>query len=111
MGKYASQTSSHQQSTKYAGGRRRLTLWMCFMVLFVGWAGYTLINQSSQIAEINNELVKKEDTKAEIDQSVLQLEHEVNRLQDPEYIGQLARKEYGLYRPEETPIRPDVSSP
>ncbi|WP_438348300.1 FtsB family cell division protein [Paenibacillus sp. FA6] len=111
MSKYASQTSRSQQSTKYAGGRRRLVIWMCFMIFFLGWAGYTLMNQRSQIADINMELVKKERTQAESDQSVLQLEYEVNRLQDPEYIGQLARKDYGLYRPEETPIRPDVSSP
>lgn len=110
MGKYASQTTN-QQSTKYVGGRRRLSLWMLFMVLFMSWAGYTLFNQNSQIAETNAELVKKQATKAESDKSVQQLEYEVNRLQDPEYIGQLARKEYGLYRPEEIPIRPDVSSP
>lgn len=111
MGKYASQTLNNQQATKYAGGRRRLSLWMCFMVLFMGWAGYTLLNQNSQIAVTSDELVKKQATKAESDESVSQLEYEVNRLQDPEYIGQLARKEYGLYRPEEIPIRPDVSSP
>ncbi|OAB42725.1 FtsB family cell division protein [Paenibacillus glacialis] len=111
MGKYASQTSVNQGSTKYAGGRRRLSLWMCFMVLFMSWAGYTLFNQNSQIADTNAELVKKQAAKAASDEAVLQLKHEVNRLQDPEYIGQLARKDYGLYRPEEIPIRPDVSSP
>ncbi|AOZ92807.1 FtsB family cell division protein [Paenibacillus crassostreae] len=111
MGKYASQASSQQQSIKNAGGRRRLILWICFMLLFLCWAGYTLINQRSQIADMNMELINKETTKTETDQTVLQLEYEVNRLQDPEYIGQLARKDYGLYRPEETPIRPDISSP
>ncbi|OAB43448.1 FtsB family cell division protein [Paenibacillus antarcticus] len=111
MGKYASQTTVNQGSTKYAGGRRRLSLWMCFMVLFMGWAGYTILSQNSQIAVTNAELIEKQAAKAATDKSVLELNYDVNRLQDPEYIGQLARKDYGLYRPEEIPIRPDVSSP
>ncbi|MHA0857621.1 FtsB family cell division protein [Paenibacillus sp. CMAA1364] len=111
MGKYASQTSRQQQSNKYVGGRRRLAIWIGFMVLFLSWAGYTLVNQMSQIADMDTQLVEKGQVQAELDKTVSQLEHEVNRLQDPEYIGQLARKDYGLFRPEETPIRPDVSSP
>jgi cell division protein DivIC len=38
-------------------------------------------------------------------QSLDQLEYELNRLKDPEYIGQIAMKKYGLYKPGEIPVR------
>lgn len=111
MAKYAVQSQTKQKSTKYAGVRRRLTLWMTFMVFFMGWAGYTLLAQSSQIADKSDQLSEKKAKNAEVEKSLVNLQYEVNRLQDPEYIGQLARKEFGLYKPEETPIRPDISNP
>ncbi|MGF7049709.1 cell division protein DivIC [Paenibacillus sp. DS2015] len=111
MAKYAVQSQTKQQSTKYAGARRRLTLWMTFMVFFMGWAAYTLLTQNSQIADKSDQLSEQQAKTAAVEKSLTDLQYEVNRLQDPEYIGQLARKEFGLYKPEETPIRPDISSP
>lgn len=69
------------------------------MILFMGWAGYTFIDQNSQIADKSSELSKKLRLEAQTTQTKAQLERDVKRLNDPEYIGQLARKKYGLYLP------------
>ncbi|MWV47566.1 septum formation initiator family protein [Paenibacillus sp. HJL G12] len=120
MGKYAAKeqarrqtvkTTQESKSDKSAGARRRIWIWSAFMVIFLGWAGYTLISQQSQIADKSAELAKKTSEQQMTKQSQDQLTTEVKRLNDPEYIGQLARKNYGMYLPGETPIRTEETSP
>ncbi|WP_211749452.1 septum formation initiator family protein [Paenibacillus sp. Marseille-Q4541] len=94
------------QKSKVTGARRRIMLWLAFMVCFTGWAGYTFYNQSTQMADKSAKLAEAKGSKAETDQALEELKQEVNRLQDPEYIGQIARKKYGMYLPGETPIYP-----
>lgn len=79
-------------------------LWLAFMVCFTGWAGFSFFNTSSQIADKSAKLTEVKGTQAEKEQTLEELKQEVNRLQDPEYIGQIARKKYGMYLPGETPI-------
>ncbi|GIO58259.1 MULTISPECIES: FtsB family cell division protein [Paenibacillus] len=121
MGKYAAspaqtrpqttQKNDKQPAGHHAGARRRIFLWLTFMILFMGWAGYTFIDQNSQIADKSSELSKKLKLEAQTTQTKAQLERDVKRLNDPEYIGQLARKKYGLYLPGETPIHAESTSP
>jgi len=93
-----------EQATKYTGARKRIRLWMMFMVLFFGWGIYTFIHQTVTLA---SERVKLEDNqKLHQDTKLLQtqLEQEIARLNEDEYIGQIARKTLDMYPPGETPI-------
>ncbi|MCJ8015066.1 septum formation initiator family protein [Paenibacillus sp. KQZ6P-2] len=119
MGKYAAKeqertqarTTQDSKTVQNAGARRRLMIWLTFMVVFMGWAGYTLISQHSQIADKSTELDKKKSEQQMTNQTQDQLKTEVKRLNDPEYIGQLARKNYGMYLPGETPIHTEETNP
>ncbi|WP_435923262.1 FtsB family cell division protein [Paenibacillus sp. DYY-L-2] len=93
------------KSPKSTGARRRIRLWMGFMAVFIGWACYTYIAQSGEIGAKADQLAQQQATKEENEQILNQLKYELNRLQDPEYIGQIAMKKYGLYKPGEIPVR------
>lgn len=105
MGKKTRESSSKQAPVKSAGARRRIRLWMTFMALFIGWAGYTYMDQSGEIGVKANQLEERMTVRTENEQVLVQLKYELNRLKDPEYIGQIAMKKYGLYRPGEIPVR------
>ncbi|MMZ60446.1 Cell division protein FtsL [compost metagenome] len=94
-----------QVPAKPAGARRRIRLWMSFMIVFIGWAGYTYFAQAGQIGAKSEQLSTYQASKAASEQSFNQLKYELDRLKDPEYIGQIAMKKYGLYRPGEIPVR------
>lgn len=96
--------TNNQSSQGNNGARRRLRIWMLFMVLFLGWAIYTFIMQSIHLAEKKEELAQHQVQKQKADAAFAQSQSEVKRLEDPEYIGQVARKQYGMYLPGETPI-------
>ncbi|GGH39646.1 FtsB family cell division protein [Paenibacillus segetis] len=98
-------TNKGQASSSSTGARRRLRLWAGFMIIFLGWAGYTYIAQSGEIEAKSQQLAERETSMATSKQSLDQLEYELNRLKDPEYIGQIAMKKYGLYKPGEIPVR------
>lgn len=93
---------------KSAGAKRRLMLWMTFVIVFVIWAGYTFLVQNAQISDKSSNLAAQQTSKEETQKKLDQLKYEVSRLKDPEYIGQLARKK-GYYLPEETPIQVEES--
>ncbi|MDR0270146.1 septum formation initiator family protein [Paenibacillus sp.] len=120
MGKYAAKEQARTSKAKMnqenkaeqkAGARRRILIWVSFMVIFMLWATYSFISQQSQIADKSAELAKKKVEQDNTEKSKQQLTYEVKRLKDPEYIGQLARKNYGMYLPGETPIHTEESSP
>lgn len=77
---------------KSAGAKRRLMLWMTFMIVFVIWAGYTFLVQNAQISDKSSHLATQQASKEDTLKKLEQLKYEVSRLNDPEYIGQLARK-------------------
>ncbi|MDU5947168.1 MAG: septum formation initiator family protein, partial [Paenibacillus macerans] len=60
---------------------------------------------SEEIGEKSQQLAKTQASGKQTEESLNQLKYEVNRLQDPEYIGQIAMKKYGLYKPGEIPVR------
>ncbi|GGO09229.1 FtsB family cell division protein [Saccharibacillus kuerlensis] len=94
-------TSSNRQQS----GKKRLRLWAVLMISLFGWAGYTLIGQSSAIAEKTARLEEVQAVKAGSETKLNEIQAEIKRLQDPEYIQQIARKEYNMFKPEEIPIR------
>lgn len=100
--------STDRQSQNKAGtigARRRLRLWMIFMAVFMIWSGHTFISQSSEIGQKSEQLSERQASKVAAEQNLNQLNYELNRLKDPEYIGQIAMKKYGLYKPGEIPVR------
>jgi cell division protein DivIC len=101
----ASVAQRERSTTTTAGARRRLRLWLGFVILFVGWAGYVLYSQTSELNVKSTQLSEVRAEEMATQENLKQIKYEINRLNDPEYIGQLARKKYGLYKPGETPIR------
>ncbi|MNJ39248.1 FtsB family cell division protein [Paenibacillus fonticola] len=104
-GAKSSSNPKSQASNQRAGARRRIRLWAGFMIVFLGWAGYTFITQSGEIGVKSQQLDERRTEMTAAEQSLGQLEYEISRLQDPEYIGQIAMKKYGLYKPGEVPVR------
>ncbi|GAA0138032.1 hypothetical protein YSY43_48730 [Paenibacillus sp. YSY-4.3] len=103
--------SKSQASNQMAGARRRLRIWVGFMIIFLGWAAFTFISQSGEINAKSQQLEERRTSMTAATQSLDQLKYEINRLQDPEYIGQIAMKKYGLYKPGEIPVRVSESPP
>jgi cell division protein DivIC len=87
------------------GARRRLKLLLFIMVLFMSWALYVIIVQYGQISDRSSQLreADKKLTDAKVKSEALK--QQIARLNDPEYIGQIARKEHGLGMPGEVPIK------
>jgi cell division protein DivIC len=87
------------------GARRRLKLLLFIMVLFMSWALYVIIVQYGQISDRSGQLreADKKLTDAKVKSEALK--QQIARLNDPEYIGQIARKEHGLGMPGEVPIK------
>lgn len=106
MGRFAdpSKQAPQQTKTKNKGARRRKRMFVAMMALFLIWAGSTLWSQNDHIRNQNEALAQKQEDYKSVEQSLIQITHEVERLKDPEYIGQIARKKFGLYLPNETPI-------
>ncbi|WP_270167098.1 FtsB family cell division protein [Paenibacillus sp. SYP-B4298] len=97
------------KTTGYEGSKRRLKLWLVFVVLFMSWAIYTMINQGYSKDKTQERYLAAQHKLDEIKQAQDQLQHRVNMLTDPEYIKELARKEYGMIMPGEQQIQ--VSGP
>lgn len=97
-------TPSSSTSKSHTGARRRIMIWLTAVVLFAGWTIFTFFSQSFSMQEQNSALQQKLAAQQAAQAAENQLKYEVNRLQDPEFIGELARSRYGLYKPEETPI-------
>ncbi|WP_422659025.1 FtsB family cell division protein [Paenibacillus sp. EC2-1] len=105
MGRFAEQTKqAPQKTTKNKGALRRRRMYMAVMALFVIWAGSTLWSQNVHIQDRSEILAQKRLEQQAVQDSWNKLNLEVERLQDPEYIGQIARKKFGLYPPSEVPI-------
>lgn len=94
-------TSSNRQQS----GKKRLRLWAILMVALFSWAGLTFFSQSGAIANKASQLEASEGVKAKSEAKLSEVQAEIKRLQDPEYISEIARKEYNMYKPEEIPIK------
>jgi len=93
------QTKSVQAATK-----RRLKIWLFLIVLFIGWAVYTVVNQMYQKDSLNEQLLSIEATRDVMQKELHELENKVMLLNDPEYMSQLATKEQGLVKEGEQQI-------
>ncbi|WNS42185.1 septum formation initiator family protein [Paenibacillus sp. MMS20-IR301] len=105
MNRFSAEEKSTNNKAVAAGAKRRRLIWFLVVGLFFGWAGYTFFAQSAAIAEKSEQLAKKKESNESVTASLNQLKYEVSRLNDDEYIGQLARKWYNMYPEGELPIR------
>ncbi|MFS0725055.1 FtsB family cell division protein [Paenibacillus sp. 1P07SE] len=96
------------KQTAYAGTKRRLKLWFIAVSLFMGWAVYTMVGQSGSQAETQSKLMAIEQQLEASEQKSAELQQKMERLNDAEYIQEIARKQYGLIKPGERPIQVTV---
>ncbi|OMF25276.1 hypothetical protein BK133_21775 [Paenibacillus sp. FSL H8-0548] len=90
-----------------AGTKRRFKLWMMFIVLFMGWAGYTLFGQMQQKNITGDKLALIQEKLDVSAKETAELKRQIERLNDPEYIEQLATKEQGMVKNGEQQIFSD----
>ncbi|RUS48318.1 septum formation initiator family protein [Cohnella sp. AR92] len=107
----ASNTAAASASNVSAGARRRLKLLLIVVVLFMSWAVYTLFMQYNQASDRNAQLNQAKKQLSDTQAKNTALKQEIVRLKDPEYIGQIARKEQGMGLPGEKSIQMGDSSP
>ncbi|EXX85044.1 septum formation initiator [Paenibacillus darwinianus] len=93
-----------RETTAHPGSKRRLKLWVAFIALFMAWAIYTLVLQMEHSGRTALQLAGVQDKLAEGEQENAKLQQAIDRLGDPEYIRELARKEQGMIVPGEKPI-------
>ncbi|MFP3392272.1 FtsB family cell division protein [Brevibacillus sp. SIMBA_040] len=78
--------------TNRKGQRRRMRLFFFFVLCFFIWTGYTLYLQSGVLAQKKNELETLKQEAAVLQQKQEELTYEASRLNDQEYLAELARK-------------------
>lgn len=85
-----------QSMPKNYGRKRRMRVLQIFVVLFLGWAGYTYYVQSHELAEKQRTFADLQRKANEAQQKQKELELQVKRLNDSQYIAELARKQLFL---------------
>lgn len=102
MSKFASRRHVRVRNPdkKIANAKRRLRLWVIFMVLFIGWGAYTYLSQLNMMKTLRADLHARENEKSEVERTRNELKQEVERLHTTEYILQIARSG-GMVRPNE----------
>ncbi|MFD1773652.1 FtsB family cell division protein [Paenibacillus rhizophilus] len=105
MNRFSPEMKQAGESAAAAGAKRRRLIWVVLMAIFFGWAGYIFFAQSALISDKKQELAQKQESSKQVNESLGQLKYEVSRLNDNEYIGQLARKWFNMYPQGEVPIR------
>lgn len=77
-----------------SGARRRLAIWLTICTIFIVWAGVQLLHQTGKIADKRVELEQAERNLQQTTDMKQELQAKIERLEDPEYVAELARKEY-----------------
>lgn len=72
----------------------------------MSWATYVLIVQYGQISDRKSQLVEADQKLTDAQAKNEELKQQIVRLNDYEYIGQIARKEHGLGLPGKFRSRP-----
>jgi len=97
---YPSNKQPHSSSDK--GARRRMRLLMMIVLCFVVWAGLTSVNQAEFVRSKKAQLSILEDKLALTKANNEKLKLEITRLNDSEYIEQIAKKDHQMIFPGET---------
>ncbi|MGD8192529.1 FtsB family cell division protein [Brevibacillus ginsengisoli] len=81
--------------------KRRIRLVLLVMLLISVWTGYTIYLQSSSLAQSEEDLNKLKQQSMAIKQKQTELTYKASRLNDKEYIAELARKNLYFSKPNE----------
>lgn len=98
--------ATQQSEVQYKGTRRRLRLLMVVVVCFMSWAGLTLWGQTDQVNSKQSELEFMQAKLEEVVEKNESYKFELDRLNDPEYLEQLIRKDLNMTKPDETMFIP-----
>lgn len=93
--------SKNQTPTNNKGQKRRMRIFMFFVLLFSIWTGYTAYIQSGMLTEKEEQLKQLQATSAIEQKLQAELVYKANRLNDKEYLAELARKQWYLTKPGE----------
>ncbi|EGL81873.1 Septum formation initiator [Caldalkalibacillus thermarum TA2.A1] len=95
--------SNDREETRPAKARRRrMQAVGLLLVLFLTWAGLKWWDQQQMLQEMEAELNLLQVQVEEARKRQAELKTEINRLHDPEYIAEIARRDYFLSREGET---------
>lgn len=93
--------SSHQTPATNIGQRRRIKILMFVLLFFMIWTGYTAYLQSGLLEEKERQLEQLRAEALASHKLQAELNYKVSRLNDKEYIAELARKHWYLTKPGE----------
>ncbi|MCX7773753.1 MAG: septum formation initiator family protein [Clostridia bacterium] len=96
------QPTTHKPPATPKGARRRLRLLMFVMLLFLAWAVVTLVGQTGKVNSGQKDLEQLKRELAQVKEKNAQLNLEMVRYNDDEFIGQKARKELNMTKDGET---------
>ncbi|WP_281883904.1 septum formation initiator family protein [Paenibacillus sp. YYML68] len=91
-----------QTQLQSKGVIRRRRLVMLVMICFLSWAGVTLWNQNDKIHARKEQVAALQAKLAETQATNDSVQRELERLNDPEYVEQMIRKELQYVKPGET---------
>ncbi|MFF2484458.1 septum formation initiator family protein [Paenibacillus sp. NPDC058071] len=97
--------SSAAASKSSAGTKRRIRIWGMCLVLFLCWAAYTFFGQMEQQGKLEIRLTAVQQQLEETTKTAKGLQLQIDQLNDPEYIEQLATKEQGMVKKGERSIQ------
>ncbi|MBU9710174.1 FtsB family cell division protein [Evansella tamaricis] len=81
---------------------RRLTVFGFVFIMILTFAGVTMFNQNAILAELNGKKSDLENELLYLQEQERNLAEEIDLLQDPEYIAEIARRDFFLTKPGET---------
>ncbi|MED4602915.1 septum formation initiator family protein [Paenibacillus validus] len=84
------------------GSIRRRRLVMLILTCFLSWAGITLWNQTEKINDRKDKVSMLQQKLDETKQAQSDAQREITRLNDPEYVEQIIRKELQYVKEGET---------
>ncbi|MFM1655460.1 FtsB family cell division protein [Brevibacillus sp. B_LB10_24] len=76
-------------------------MFLIIMFAVIGWTGYTAYMQSGILDEKAAQLKQLREEEAAAKQLNAELAYKANRLNDKEYVAELARKQYFMTKPGE----------
>lgn len=83
------------------GQKRRKKLLAAIMIPFCVWAGFTWYDQQSALLSKKEELTKVQQQYDQVKLENEELNYQVKKLNDKEYIAEIARRDYHLAKPGE----------
>ncbi|SES24487.1 FtsB family cell division protein [Salisediminibacterium halotolerans] len=91
-----------QRRKRRRGLVRRLSVFGVIMLLFTAASGYTYYDQKQTLNEQERQYNEHRAELAELEEKEEELALEIKRLQEPEYIAEIARRDYFLSNSDET---------